>query len=168
MKAEKLEIKMKFFPLRSGFLLGPDALNNTKLFIDGQKVWPEEPGDDPFSPASISPGNTVSLEIPSGRLHFVVDDVERMDGQVSVFSDNAGTWEGRAGGLANGLSGCCDFEVLDLRAMVTRSSTLPEGEAVPYWVYEDVRSASSFTRDKQDVMARIFAILLDEKGDYGN
>ena len=135
----------------------PDQMNNTGFYVNEQLAWPAgEWGEDDYTPA-LKAGDMVALSIPSGGLIGEVTFVNEYEGQVYVGVE--GTWEGRANGLACGLSGCCDFKVHN--ATVVTSSTLPEGATIPYGLYEDIRMAAGVARkDKAKVMREIFDILL--------
>lgn len=83
-----------------------------------------------------------------------------------------GVWEGKAGGLAGGLSGFANFEVINdfmpseymppaRVAMVTKSSTL--SQPIPYCLYEKVRDLASAVEPdqwaKQALMQALFELL---------
>jgi hypothetical protein len=144
-----MEIKVSF-PAR---LQRPDQRNQTTLLVNDKKVWPS---NDVFNPAELE-GN-VRLEIPNGTLEGKVSSLDEKDEEVTVFLSEA-TWEGKAGGLSGGISGCCTFEVL-YGGFVVQSSTFPEERTVPYYLYEQVREvadvAASDEWDKQRVMRAIF------------
>ena len=153
MKAKELNVELYFY---GGALREPDPLNNTTLTVNDEQVWP---GDELFSPAALQVGDEVALDIPSGQLTVTVYEIGDGENYIRVFGE--GMWEGKAGGLKGGLSGCCDFDVLEYGTAI-ESSTLKPDQEVPYWLYEDVRSAASFAgQEKQEAMKRMFEVLID-------
>ena len=151
----------------------PDEMNWTTLHVNGQKIWPC--GDEAFDTYTIAEGDEIVLDIPSGGLAGVVEVIYQFKedfGALGITDSLTVTlhaeWEGRAGGLAGGLSGICNFDVQNAYlfdqedpALVVESSAIDH--PVPLGIYEAVRELARVSPDREEekplVMRRLFRAL---------
>lgn len=135
-----------------GDSIAVDHMNHTDVSINEQLVElrPDSTGTDIFDRAGyidvpqLEVGDFIDLELPSGTLSFMVEEVhdrEEIGGQVV---SGRGGWEGSYGGLCGGVSGLAWFEA----EIIGDVKTSAWHEPVPPQIYKAAHLVADAIREQ--------------------